>query len=111
MQTANPLADGGGMREYIQVQLPRGTTAGMQLNVRIPNGEVVSVVVPQGAEAGSYIRSPLDSAVPVMPASDGVGEGLMSGSGGGAAGGVRSAYRGMSAGSLGCVLRSRGWVS
>lgn len=85
MQTANPLADGGGMREYIQVQLPRGTTAGMQLNVRIPNGEVVSVVVPQGAEAGSYIRSPLDSAVPVMPASDGMGEGSMSGSGGGAA--------------------------
>jgi hypothetical protein len=84
MQTANPLSDSDGMREYIQVQLPRGTTAGMQLDVRIPNGEVVSVVVPQGAEAGSYIRTPLDSAVPATPLSGGLGEGLMSGGGGGA---------------------------
>ena len=38
----------------------------MALNVRIPNGEVVTVIVPPGAEPGAYIRTPLDSAAPAL---------------------------------------------
>ncbi len=71
-----------GLREYIQVQLPRGSVAGMTLNVRIPNGEVVSVVVPQGAGPGSYLRTPLDAATP-SAAAGGLGQELMARSGSG----------------------------
>ena len=54
----------------------------MTLNVRIPNGEVVSVVVPQGAGPGSYLRTPLDAATP-SAAAGALGQELMARSGSG----------------------------
>jgi hypothetical protein len=49
----------------------------MPLNVRIPNGEVVTVIVPPGAEPGAYIRTPLDSAAPALTST--LGERLANG--------------------------------
>ena len=75
--------------KFIQVQLPRGAGPGSRLNVRIPGGELVTIVVPEGAEPGTYVRTPLSSAKeqaePQSPAAS-LGAGLMAGDASSAAG-------------------------